>query len=197
MLDISEHYLTHDEEQLLLDLSRASLDTWVRSGQRIDLNLYSLTDTLQAFHSAFVTLRVAGGLRGCIGSTVNTEPLVQSVCNNTIGAASRDPRFDAVRPEELDQLRIEISAMTPGDSPETPFKRVDTIDAIRVGRDGLYLETAEGARGLLLPQVATERNWNAEQFLTATCLKAGATEDAWQRSGTAIYRFSAQVFGES
>lgn len=196
-LDRSEHYLTRDEERLLLRIARDALESWVRRGERIDLDHYLLTPTLKEPHGAFVTLRKDGNLRGCIGYTQNREPLARAVLDNAINAASHDPRFDPVTPEELPAISIEISALTPGESPETPFKRVHNTLDIVIGRDGLYIETPPLRGGLLLPQVATERHWTVPQFLSAVCQKAGYPDRAWERPETRLYRFSAQVFAES
>lgn len=195
-LDRSEHYLTRDEELLLLRIARDALESWVRRGERIDLRQYSLTPTLEEPHGAFVTLRKDGNLRGCIGYTQNREPLARAVLDNAINAASNDPRFDPVTPAELPAISIEISALTPGESPETPFKRVRNILDIVIGRDGLYIESPPLRGGLLLPQVAAERHWTVPQFLSAVCQKAGYPDRAWERPETRLYRFSAQVFAE-
>lgn len=197
MLDASEHYLTEEEEGVLLRLARDNLETWVRDRQRTDLSDYSLTDTLREKHAAFVTLRARGRLRGCVGYTSNHDPLAKTVQDNVINAASNDTRFLPVEPEELDAIRIEISALTPGDSPETPFKAVQDISEITIGRDGLYIEQPPARGGLLLPQVAVEEGWDVNQFLRAVCHKAGYPETAWRDPESQLFRFSAQVFSES
>lgn len=197
MLDESEHYLNDEEESLLLRIARDTLETWVREGQRVELSGYELTDTMREKHAAFVTLRVKGRLRGCVGYTSNREPLANTVQDNVINAASRDTRFPPVEPEELDDIRIEISALTPGDSPETPFKAIHDISEIVIGRDGLYIERPPSRGGLLLPQVAVEEDWDVHEFLTAVCHKAGYPSEAWQATDTRLYRFSAQVFSEA
>ena len=197
MLDRSEHYLTPAEEQILLRIARDTVEGWVLDDRRVDPEMYPLTETLRAKHGAFVTLRLLGELRGCIGHTANREPLALSVRDNAINAATRDPRFPPVSAAEIPEIRIEISALSPGDSPETPFKRVQNIDEIQIGRDGLYIERPDRRGGLLLPQVATDQGWDVDQFLSAVCMKAGYPDRAWTEPGTRLYRFSAQVFSES
>ncbi len=196
MLDPSEHFLTWEEERLLLQIARDTLEAWVRRGERLDPESYPLTDTLRERHGAFVTLRKRGQLRGCIGHTVNREPLANSVRDNAINAASRDPRFEPVAPEELRQITVEVSALTPGDTADTPFKRVHDMSEICIGRDGLFIERPPERGGLLLPQVATDQHWNVEQFLRAVCMKAGYPEGSWREPDVRLYRFSAQVFSE-
>lgn len=197
MLDRSEDYLTPEEERTLLQIARDSLDAWVLRGERLSLKPYALTETLRSLHGAFVTLRRHGTLRGCIGHTAGRESLAESVRDNAINAASRDPRFEPVQPEELPEVSIEVSALTPGDNPDTPFKRVNDISEIVIGRDGLYIELPPERGGLLLPQVATDQHWNVDQFLRAVCMKAGYPDGTWRDPRARLYRFSAQVFGES
>jgi AmmeMemoRadiSam system protein A len=196
MLDRSEYYLTRDEEQRLLRIARDALERWVLDGTQLDLQDYPLTPTLREKHGAFVTLRLHDQLRGCIGHTVNREPLAFSVRDNAINAATRDPRFPPLAAEEALEVQIEVSALTPGDTPDTPFKRVRDLGEITIGRDGLYIERLDQRGGLLLPQVASEQGWDVDQFLTAVCVKAGYPDGAWAEKDTLLYRFSAQVFAE-
>ncbi|HPO16702.1 MAG TPA: AmmeMemoRadiSam system protein A [Candidatus Hydrogenedentes bacterium] len=196
MSDIMCPYLTEEEEKLLLQIARDSLQAYVLRGEHLDLDKYPLTDNLREKHGAFVTLRRQGGLRGCIGYTKNVEALAEAVRDNAVNAAVRDPRFTPVTPEELDEIDIEVSALCPGDTPESPYRAINTLDEIVIGRDGLYLELG-GSRGggLLLPQVPVEQGWNRSQFLSALCRKAGAPDRAWEK-GAKLYRFCAQVFSE-
>jgi len=194
--DHGEEYLLPEEEQLLLRIARDTLEASVCRDESIDLNDYPLTEALKEKHGAFVTLRNQGELRGCIGYIANHEPLAEAVRDNTINAAKRDNRFPSITPDEVDEITIEISALTPGESPETPFKRVTDISEITIGRDGLYIEQPPQRGGILLPQVATEQGWDVPQFLSAVCLKAGYPDGAWNEPETLLYRFSAQVFSE-
>ena len=136
---------------------------------------------------AFVTLKIQGRLRGCIGHVIGVAPLWRAVRDNAIAAAFEDPRFDPLQADEMLATHIEISALT-------PLQRVDFREVI-VGRDGILLERGL-ARGLLLPQVATEFGWDRETFLDHTCRKAGLEPGCWRHPDTAISTFSAQVFGE-
>jgi len=137
---------------------------------------------------AFVTLKIDGRLRGCIGHVIGVAPLWQAVRDNAIAAAFEDPRFEPMREDELLHTHIEISALT-------PLRRVEFDDVI-VGRDGVLLEKGM-ARGLLLPQVAVEFGWDRETFLDHTCRKAGIEPGCWRHPDTIISTFSAQVFGEN
>jgi AmmeMemoRadiSam system protein A len=117
---------------------------------------------------------------------VAREPLTEAVRNAAISAATLDPRFPPVTESELDSIEYDISVLT-------PLRVVRRIDEIQIGRDGLMIEKG-GRRGLLLPQVASERGWDRLEFLRHTCTKAGLDPAAWERSDAVIYRFSAQVF---
>ena len=193
---VRDHVLTRDEEQTLLSIGRRALNAHVRNGERIRLDEDGLSKTLRAHHGAFVTLRKGKDLRGCIGITSNLKPLAMAVRDSTISSAGADPRFDPVRPGELDELSIEISVLGHGDTPDTPFKRMDNVEDIVIGRDGLYIVAPPKKAGLLLPQVAIEHQWDVLAFLEALCRKAGCSPDTWKNKDVKLYRFSAQVFSD-
>lgn len=136
--------------------------------------------------AVFVSLHKKGLLRGCIGHTVPRQPLYLAVVREALRAAFEDPRFDPVQPEEVREIDIEISVLS-------PFHPI-SVDEIRVGTHGL-LVTRGLSRGLLLPQVATGHDWDAQRFAEETCRKAGMELDAWKRGAT-LEAFTAEVFGE-
>jgi AmmeMemoRadiSam system protein A len=137
---------------------------------------------------AFVTLHQHGDLRGCIGHVEATDLLGQVIVRCAVAACSADPRFPPVTTAELPHIDIELSLLG-------PLEPVIEIDEIEVGRHGLVVEM-HWHRGLLLPQVATEWQWDRETFLTQTCVKAGLPRDAWKKGAT-LLRFEAEVFGDS
>jgi AmmeMemoRadiSam system protein A len=137
---------------------------------------------------AFVSLHLAGELRGCIGYPEGDLPLVDVVDRCAVSAAIADPRFPALAVDEWHGVDIEISVLG-------PIERVTDIFEVVVGRHGLIVELGH-RRGLLLPQVAGGRNWSAEEFASQTSAKAGLPRDAW-RTGASLYKFEAEVFGES
>ncbi|MEW6323331.1 MAG: AmmeMemoRadiSam system protein A [Acidobacteriota bacterium] len=137
---------------------------------------------------AFVSVRIAGDLRGCLGALHGTDSLTATIARLAADVAHRDPRFAPVAAEELAQSALEISVLT---EPE----RVVDPSSIAVGRHGLIVEQGR-ASGLLLPQVAVEHGWSRDAFLDHACVKAGLPRDAW-RQGAIIYRFEAVVFGEA
>lgn len=145
-----------------------------------------ITGKLGEPHGVFVSLHKGTELRGCIGMIEGREPLIETVKSMAVQAAFSDPRFCAVSPEELDDLNVEISVLT-------PLERVEDPETIEVGTHGLYIRKGY-ASGLLLPQVAVEHGWDRTQFLEWTCKKAGLPANAWRKPETEIYRFSADVF---
>ncbi len=156
----------------------------------------SLPPLFESPRGVFVTLSrwPRGELRGCIGYPVPVYPLRVAIPRVAAAAALEDPRFPPVRPAELTALTVEVSLLT---VPE-PLPGADAAArraAVRVGRDGLIVDR-RGASGLLLPQVAPEQGWDAEQLLAGTCEKAGLPWDAWRSLDTSIRRFQAEVYHE-
>jgi AmmeMemoRadiSam system protein A len=136
---------------------------------------------------AFVSLHRHGDLRGCIGTFQADHAVAQTVREMAVAAATRDPRFAPISPDELPDLEIEISVLG--------APRPARAEEVTVGRHGL-LVSRDWQRGVLLPQVATDHRWTAEEFLAHTCKKAGLPEGAWRDPGTRIEVFEAEVFGE-
>jgi AmmeMemoRadiSam system protein A len=182
---------------LLDDESRKQLLRLARSAIARAIGAGGSTPVTQAANSslipedvragAFVTLRINGELRGCIGYPDPELPLVEVVGRCAVSAAISDPRFPALGVNEWHNVNLEISVLG-------PLEQVTDIADVVVGRHGLVVVLGR-RRGLLLPQVATEWNWTVVEFASQTCLKAGLPRDAW-RSGATLYRFEAEVFGE-
>jgi AmmeMemoRadiSam system protein A len=177
--------LDDEERSFLLDLARSTITA--RLQDRPLPHPRPWQGPLLEARGAFVTLKVEKRLRGCIGHVVGVVPLWEAVRENALAAAFRDPRFPPLELEELDEVHIEISALTP--------LRTARPEEVEVGRDGVLVENG-AARGLLLPQVASEYGWNREEFLDHTCRKAGLPAGSWKRRATIISVFSAEVFGE-
>jgi len=144
------------------------------------------TDPLKEKRGAFVTLKRRGQLRGCIGYTRALKPLSRTIMEMAQAAAFEDPRFPPLTKKELADLDIEISVLT-------PFRQIRDVAEIEVGKHGLFMERG-GRSGLLLPQVATEYQWDRQTFLEHTCLKAGLPREAWKDPETRIYVFAAEIF---
>ncbi|MFW5750981.1 MAG: AmmeMemoRadiSam system protein A [Planctomycetota bacterium] len=174
----------------LLTLARASIAHAFAHSRRPRAGelLASSSPALDQHMGAFVTLTIAGRLRGCIGEIVARRPVSEAVADRACAAAFDDPRFAPLQPGELVRLRIEISALHP---PE----RVDQVDAIEPGRHGVVLHHGP-AGAVFLPQVAPEQGWTREQMLSHLSAKAGLPSDAWRHPRTWFEVFEAEVFGE-
>ena len=178
---------TEAQQRSLVEIARAAVTSAV-TGRGAGPAGPADSGALPEARGAFVTLKHEGRLRGCIGTLECRGPLAEEIARVAVSAAREDPRFDPVRPAELEGLSVEVSVLG-------PLEAIDPADpaAIEVGRHGLLVEQGH-RRGLLLPQVATERGWDREQFLSHTCAKAGLPGDCWRR-GAKVYRFDADVFG--
>lgn len=177
--------MTSDSDRkLLLDLARAAIAAHVTGAP---LPAPPLDGVLARRGGAFVTIHNHGDLRGCIGHVDANDPLGRVVPQCAVAACSSDPRFPAITAAELPHIDLELSLLG-------PLEAVSIVDEIEVGRHGLVVEQG-WRRGLLLPQVATEWNWDRDTFLSHTCRKAGLPMDAWKKGAT-IWRFEAEVFAE-
>ena len=180
--------VTEEEKDALLRLARGTVEAWVREGSRpapADLGV-TLTERVRTNSGVFVTLKKHGRLRGCIGNIPPSKPLFQGVLDNAVSAASRDPRFPPVTPDELDQIEIEVSVLTPPVAVKGPWDVV-------LGRHGVWIEK-EGRSAVYLPQVAPEQGWTIPQTLTHLSQKAGLPPDAWTE-GMTFRVMEAIVFG--
>jgi AmmeMemoRadiSam system protein A len=178
--------LSEADRSVLLQLARESIREAVSRGQlpeKIPTN-----GILAERWGVFVTLHVHGRLRGCIGVIEGEEPLGEAVVRCAASAALQDSRFSPVRPEELGELEIEISLL----SPLVPIAPED----VQVGRHGLLI-IQDTKRGLLLPQVAEEHHLTREQFLEETCHKAGLAREAWTHPDTKLLGFTCEVFSNA
>jgi AmmeMemoRadiSam system protein A len=176
--------LTEADQQTLLRMAREAIVEYLRQHRLPEVP--EPPEALRQPCGAFVTLRKGRRLRGCIGYVEAVKPLYATVRECAVAAALHDPRFHPVAPQEVPELSLEISVLS-------PLAEI-APEKIEVGRHGLLI--SRGAqRGLLLPQVAVEWHWNREQFLEETCLKAGLPPDAWQHGAT-IQAFTAQAFEE-
>jgi AmmeMemoRadiSam system protein A len=177
--------LSASGKRALLKLARDTINGYVTEGNTPQWEAKDKCLLIQA--GCFVSIKVNGTLRGCIGNFISEKPLFQLVQEMAVSAATRDPRFYPMREDDLANYDLEISVLS-------PLRKVSSIDEIEVGKHGLYIEK-NFSRGVLLPQVAVEFGWDRDTFLRQTCLKAGLKQEGW-KEGTDIYIFSAQVFGE-
>jgi AmmeMemoRadiSam system protein A len=171
------------ERQVLLSLAHRAIEAAV---EERELELPSPSEHLAECRGAFTTLHMQGKLRGCIGYVFATSPLYRTIAETARAAALDDPRFHPVTRDETASLKVEISVLSPL-QPIAP-------EEIVIGKHGLVV-TQGSRRGLLLPQVPVEWDWDAKTFLAQTCLKAGLAPDAWCYSAD-LQAFTAEVFGE-
>jgi len=184
---MEETYLPSDSQKSLLDLSRQTLESFVRGSEspadKIE-DPYLLTHQ----YGAFVSLHKGEDLRGCIGICFPTRSLYETVQEMTEAAAARDYRFPQISIGELADIHIEISILS-------PLRLVQDPLSLEVGRHGLYIVCREKG-GVLLPQVATRHGWDMTTFLRQTCLKAGLPEEAWRGPETQVSSFTALILEE-
>jgi AmmeMemoRadiSam system protein B/AmmeMemoRadiSam system protein A len=178
--------LTAADREALLVFARSTIHRYLESGTLALARGFG--PTLRRKQGAFVTLKKSGELRGCIGHTAADRPLCQVVGSMALQAAFNDRRFRPLLAEELDEIDIEISLLT-------PMKPVDGVEQIELGRDGIQL-SKNGRSALYLPEVAVEQGWNREQTLEHLCQKAGLPPDAW-RSGAELQTFRTVLIRES
>jgi len=185
-IDGEEMKLSQEEKEILLRAARESI---LEEFSECDVSKvdYKAYPKLKMELGAFVTLHINNELRGCIGYIIAQKPLFETIVEAAKHAAFGDPRFPELSRDEVDKIEIEISVLS-------QFEPIKSYDEIEVGKHGLLLE--EGGRAVLLPQVATEQNYNRAQFLTALCHKAGLYGNYWKERMLNIKVFTALVFSE-
>lgn len=198
-MSISEHRsgawspgLTDAEKATLFALAKDTL-AWCVSGAAgamgnkkgpFPIESYTITPKLKAHTATFVTLKIRGDLRGCIGSLAPVEPLYLSVHRNAVNAAMHDPRFSPVQSAELPDITVDVSILS-------PIRDIPNLDAFKLGQHGIILGKG-AARAVFLPEVATEQGWTKEETLSYLSQKAGLSADAW-REGAKFQVFESVV----
>jgi AmmeMemoRadiSam system protein A len=179
--------LNETQRKRLLEIAREAITSYVRDGRRASFE--EDDPVLNRNMGAFVTLHERGELRGCIGNMVGSGPLYRTVSDMAVEAATGDPRFQRLSPQEIGNIHIEISVLS-------PLKKVSSYKDVRIPGDGVIIRSGFRS-GVYLPQVAEETGWDKIQFLTSLCAhKAGLSPDAWKDPATEIYVFTAEVFAE-
>lgn len=189
--------LSLEEGKFLVELARNTVKEHLTTGKRLTAPL-DTPEKLRGQCGVFVTINTLNHgekqLRGCIGYPYPTLPLVEAVIESAVDAATQDPRFYPLSLKELENVVFEVSVLTP---PEliTVQKPDEYVNEVKIGEDGLIVEKGM-FKGLLLPQVPVEWNWDEEEFLCQCCVKAGLPPDSWLVKGTKIYKFQAIIFEE-
>lgn len=179
------NFLTKDQQTFLLSLAREAIQHHLATGKALKTTVKD--QQLLEKRGVFVTLKVNDQLRGCIGFPLPYKPLWEAIRDAAVSAATQDYRFQPLALEELPETKVEISVLT---LPES----VKDVKEIEVGKHGIIISKGMH-KGLLLPQVPVEWDWDLETYLSHGCLKAGLADDEWKR-GVHIEIFSAQVFSE-
>jgi AmmeMemoRadiSam system protein A len=177
------------QKHILLKAARDTVEAVINGKQMPKIS--SDDAVLNAHCGCFVTLKNKGELRGCIGQFIADKPLIELVNEMAVASATGDPRFmaDRITPEELEDLDIEISVLS-------PLKKTSDPLSLRLGIDGIYIKKGYTS-GCFLPQVATETGWSKEEFLSSCCdHKAGLKPDAWKDKNTEVYLFTAEIIEE-
>jgi hypothetical protein len=185
--------LTDEEKQILLKLARRAIEAAVNGQPPPPLDPASLTPNLLAEGASFVTLTKNGALRGCIGALEPYQPLAADVREHAIAAALENYRFSPVRPDELDDIKIEISRLTLPvmlDYRDTE----DLLNQLRPGVDGVILRDG-WRRATFLPQV-WEKIPDKAEFLSNLCYKMGAAPDTWRRKHLEVLTYQVEEFHE-
>ena len=177
--------LTQKEKKELKEIAKLTLYEAVLKNEKIDLDMSQLSPTFKRHLGAFVTLHYKGSLKGCIGRFEPNQALYDVVVDMAIASSRHDTRFTPVTKDELQDIEIEISVLT-------PRKRVSSVDDIIVGRDGIYVEYGN-KNGTYLPHVSTQMQWNKEEFFKSCCEdKAGIEPQNCKYAK--IYTYEAIVF---
>ncbi|MEA3448326.1 MAG: AmmeMemoRadiSam system protein B [Bacteroidota bacterium] len=185
--DPETYNLNHDEKKILLELARYTLEERLKTGMLPEIKPDTFPSKLQKKLGCFVTLNKNGKLRGCIGNFKSNDPLINTVQQMAISAALYDNRFKAVTYNELDEIDIEISVLT-------PLKPIESIDEFELGKHGIYIKKGRYS-GTYLPQVAEGRDWTKEEFIShCSQYKAGIGPEGWEKAE--LFTYEALVFSE-
>ncbi len=181
--------MNEKDKKILLSIARESIKSAVTNTPNEQTQIEITSPELKEKRGAFVTLRTHGKLRGCIGRMVPNKPLYELVSDMAVSAAKNDPRFSHIQPSELENLEIDISALS-------PLQKTDDPLDLELGRHGIYIKKGASS-GCFLPQVATEAGWTKEEFLSKCCsMKAGLSPDAWKKSGIDVYIFTSEIISD-
>ena len=184
--------LTVDEGEKAVHLARKTIEHFVR---RQPFQPSPLSGIFNEKQGTFVTLHTfpAHDLRGCIGIPLPLMPLQEAIIE-AAQSSTQDPRFSPLTEDETQSIIIEVTILTPPQRINVT-KPQEYPSHIQIGRDGLIVEQGF-YKGLLLPQVPVEQEWNVEEYLSHTCMKAGLRPDAWFDENIKIFKFSGQIFTE-
>lgn len=179
--------ITEEQGRILLSIARENITHYLTHHEM--LSAKDIPPEFEEKRGVFVTLKKNGALRGCIGYPEPVFPLISALLDSSVSAAVRDPRFPPVKLAEMDDITVEVTVLT------KPEKIAPDPKNVTIGEDGLIVERGI-FKGILLPQIPVEWEWDAETFLCQTCMKAGLPPDCWLDKETVVYAFQGQIFSE-
>jgi uncharacterized protein (TIGR00296 family) len=179
--------LTEEQGKRLISLARENILYYLNHHEMISVD--DVPPEFKEERGVFVTLKKHETLRGCIGYPEPVYPLIVALLDSSVSAAVRDTRFPPVSVKEMDDIEVEITVLT------KPEEIVPDPQNVCIGKDGLIIERGI-FKGILLPQVPVEWEWDAEEFLCQACMKAGLPPDCWLDKDTIVYKFQGQIFSE-
>jgi AmmeMemoRadiSam system protein B/AmmeMemoRadiSam system protein A len=180
--------LTGEDKKILLGIARNTIEDYVNDRKIPKIDVQGFSQSLLTNTGAFVTLHKDGKLRGCIGRFEPDIELYKVIQEVAVSAATRDFRFSPVTQDELDDIDIEISVLT-------PLRKIDSVDEIELGKHGIYIKQGHNS-GTFLPQVATQTGWDLEEFLGHCARdKAGIGWEGWKNAD--LYVYEALIFSEN
>ncbi|NSW94027.1 MAG: AmmeMemoRadiSam system protein A, partial [Bacteroidales bacterium] len=175
-----EIFFTPDEKKKLFEIARNSIYSGLYYNKKYTVDKETLPQKFNVPYGAFVTLKIKGALRGCIGRFISQDPLYKAVIESAYSSAFEDPRFTPLTKEEFNRIEMEITILG-------PLRKIDNIKEIVLGKHGIYIKKDFRA-GTMLPQVATENGWTVEEFLGYTSRdKAGIGWDGWKNAEIFVY----------
>jgi len=183
----SAFILSKKDKKDLINIARSTLDTYIAKGKKSKLDTIEFSENLNTPCGAFVTLYKKGKLRGCIGRFGSGSRLWEVVQDMAISSATQDNRFNIVKEDELDEIDIEISVLT-------PLEKINSLDELEIGKHGIYIKDGYSS-GTFLPQVATEQGWNKEEFVGRCSRdKVGIGYTGWKNAE--LYRYESIIIEE-
>ncbi|MFO7966745.1 MAG: TIGR00296 family protein [Archaeoglobaceae archaeon] len=182
--------LSHSEGEKAVKLARKAIEKYVSQKEKIE---EKFDGVFEEERGVFVTLNKGQMLRGCIGYPYPIKRLDEAIIESAITAATGDPRFPPVTSEELPDITVEVTVLSPPE--KIDVDRYELPKYVKIGRHGLIVKSGYYS-GLLLPQVAVEHNFEPQEFLSQTCIKANMSPDSWAKDDVEIYTFEGQIFEE-
>jgi|SRR5680860_478474 len=188
------HIMNKENKEYLLKIARRAMQKYFQDEGIFQVEEDELPQSLKGKKGTFVTLWKNNELRGCIGNLESEKSIYQSVIDNCLASALLDPRFTALKSDELNNIKIEISILSELKKFPNFTDHDSFLKYLNKYKPGLLIK--KGAyQATFLPQVWEDLN-SAELFISHLCEKAGLEKDEWKKMDLEIYQYSAEVFKE-